>query len=77
MGYGGQAENLFIVQRDYWHHEISGGLEGGSLRGDKRGALGWLGTDRQRSTGPELSVQMTPDVAGEENEGNGGSHPSG
>jgi hypothetical protein len=34
--------------------------------------VGWFENDRQRSTGTVFSVQMTPDVAGEENEGSGG-----
>jgi hypothetical protein len=38
--------------------------------------VGWLGNDRQRSSGSQCSAQMTPDAAGEENEGNGGSHPA-
>ena len=73
MGYGGQAENLFIVQRDYGHRESGGGRARTDCEASSRGPLvGWFGNDLQRSTGMVFSVQMTSDAVGEENEGSGG-----
>jgi len=73
MGYGGQAENLFIVQRDYGHRESSGRRARTDCEASSRGPLvGWLGNDLRRSAGMVFSMQMTPDAVGEENEGSGG-----
>jgi hypothetical protein len=75
MGYGGQAENLFIVQRDYVHRESSGGRARTDREASSRRPLvGWFGNDLQRSTGMVFSVQMTSDAVEEENEGSGGSY---
>jgi hypothetical protein len=75
MGYEGQAENLFIVQRDYRHYKMSGGASGRAACEARRGASsGRARNDIHRSTGMVFSVQMTPDAVGEESEGSGGSY---
>jgi hypothetical protein len=70
---GSSGKSLYRSKRLSTSQDEWGAWGKATYEASSRGLLvGWFENDRQRSTGTVFSVQMTPDVAGEENEGSGG-----